>query len=279
MSKDRKNNSQNPAEGLTAIRPNPNKVLVDTTPAQMNEIGAIINKIDPAREHLLILMPPPKNGMLDKRASWEREVNGIISATHPEIVTSFIKLETDEDFETIKRSNDSASAIEIAQIKKRLEENSKKADEQIKSLSEQNKRVEMILAQHKPIGHTVSEKIENLIDRYKSIADNVNTNAIEFQREFEVWLRAQAMVVEMTGKAVSEDEKNARLRGLLELIEDAVGKLKKHQFDLTLNDLNTVGFCKTEFPVRELMRKNEKLEARCKELEEKLNKIDPVTVE
>lgn len=106
------------------------------------------------------------------------------------------------------------------------------------------------------------EVIRSVIGHYHDLATGQLRRTKEFRDDVMIHLRALALVVEMAGSAATHAEKNARLRGVGELIGGAIEKLRRERFEIS-----SVGWpmfedvFRSDYPTRELLQRIRELEA------------------
>lgn len=126
--------------------------------------------------------------------------------------------------------------------------------------------------QHWSSGSNEFERIREIVSHYEEAARNANFGAERFRDQMVLNLRAISMCLEMTGNAGTHSEKNARLRGALEIIERIVSQLQEEKFDFSRTYWRfSVDSYRTDYPVRELLdsvhRLKEELSEKNKQLE------------
>lgn len=115
----------------------------------------------------------------------------------------------------------------------------------------------------------LSKQIEALFREYERTAADAIMDAQHFQSDIRTWLQALVLCIEMVGSAGTHTEKNARLRGLAELVGNALRKVSEYDYrldcvnrrryrpaDLFIND----------FPVRHWKERAEDAERELKNL-------------
>ena len=115
--------------------------------------------------------------------------------------------------------------------------------------------------------YSLPERVEYALQEYNDKSIQAISGAMEFRDEILVTFRALALVLEMSANAATHREKNARLRGAIELIESAVDKLRKVQFDNLYSRFEYHRVLKCDFPTREFRDRIFELERQLKELQ------------
>lgn len=82
-------------------------------------------------------------------------------------------------------------------------------------------------------GETLAVRVKAMNDYYVVAAENIVTATRHFRDDLLIKLEAMKLVVENAGHAETHNEKNARLRGCVEMLEGAVKKLADLSFDTT----------------------------------------------
>lgn len=133
-----------------------------------------------------------------------------------------------------------------------------------------------VLSEHQERqGHFYSTRLpdvaRSVIDHYRSLAVDALRRTKEFRDDVMIQLRALSLVVEMAGSASTHREKDARLRGVSELIEGAIGKLRKERFEITSSACWGMfeDVFRSDYPTRELLGRIRELEAENRQLRAK----------
>lgn len=113
---------------------------------------------------------------------------------------------------------------------------------------------------------TPEEKVAHIISDYHDTAVRAMSDVKEFRDDLQVYLRAIALVLDMTANASTHREKNARLRGACELLESAIGKLRESTFEFTLGRHGlSADIFRSDYPTRHLVDRIHELEDELKE--------------
>ncbi len=111
----------------------------------------------------------------------------------------------------------------------------------------------------------LADKAERILKQYEHKTAQALRNAQSFRDKALLHFRALSMCLEMTGNAQTHGEKNARLRGALEVIEATIEKLEREDFDLrdfcTWHGLENGFIFRSDYPVRSLLTQIEELKA------------------
>lgn len=124
------------------------------------------------------------------------------------------------------------------------------------------------------------EKIAHIIRDYHDHATEAIGKVKAFRDDLQTWLRAIALVLEMTGNASTHAEKNARLRGALELLESAIGKLRDHEIEFSMSyRFNAHDVFRSDYPTRHFLERIRELEHELKEARKTCDHLDVTVTE
>lgn len=117
----------------------------------------------------------------------------------------------------------------------------------------------------------LDKKIEHVLNSYRSKAERALRGAMQFRDQVILQLRALEIVLEMTGNAQTHGEKNARLRGAIEIIDATVRKLQYEEFSIDdfgiWHGLDEGFVFRSNYPVRRLLDENRELKQKLEMLE------------
>jgi hypothetical protein len=115
---------------------------------------------------------------------------------------------------------------------------------------------------------TKSGRAKQIIYYFRDIATRHLTTVKQFRDETVIWMKALELIAEMVSNASSHAEKNARLRGMSELIQEYIQKAMKADFDFGHSYYwwPDNGLFKGDSPTRDLMRRIHELERENKRL-------------
>jgi len=114
---------------------------------------------------------------------------------------------------------------------------------------------------------TLHSRVQRVVDHYTRQAATTVSNARAFKDDILTWLRAMAINAESVSWAGTHQEKNARLRGLVEVIEQACKKVNELRVEERYSwDDNLGNWMRSDFPVREFKRRIYELEDENKRL-------------
>ncbi len=100
----------------------------------------------------------------------------------------------------------------------------------------------------------LATRVERLINHYQRTAANAISGATSFKSDMLTWLRAMAINAEAVSWGSTHAEKNARLRGLVEVIEAACKRVNEARVDSYRWGHEFDDWMKSDYPVRELLR-------------------------
>lgn len=113
---------------------------------------------------------------------------------------------------------------------------------------------------------TLATRIQRLVDHYNRTAANAVSGAKSFKDDMLTWLRAMAINAESATWAGTHAEKNARLRGLVEVIEAACKRVNEARVDGYRFGGGFQDWMKSDYPVREYLRTIHQLEYQIEQL-------------
>jgi hypothetical protein len=116
-------------------------------------------------------------------------------------------------------------------------------------------------------GGTLQYRLSRVLAHYQRTAVEALAEAKAFRDDLLVEFRALVLVTEMAGNASTHREKDARLRGLVELLEGATRRLREHEFGLA----HGYGYFwdsvfRSDYPTRHYVRRIHELEDEVKRL-------------
>lgn len=115
---------------------------------------------------------------------------------------------------------------------------------------------------------TLADRVQRCIDHYTRMAAQAVSDSHGFRDATVSWMRAIAINAQAVSWASTHAEKDARLRGLIEVIETAISKIDERRFDDRLSRWNGVvdSWMKSDFPTREMRRRIFELEDEIKRM-------------
>lgn len=127
---------------------------------------------------------------------------------------------------------------------------------------------------------TLAERVRRCTDHYTRMAAQAVGDSHNFKNGVVSWLRGIAINAQSVTWASTHHEKDARLRGLIEVIETAITKINEQRFDDRLSSWNGVvdSWMKSDFPTREMRRRILDQEQEIKRLKQKAGGDEPQAV-
>lgn len=144
------------------------------------------------------------------------------------------------------------------------------------------------LTEHKALAQAIDDHLRRLsdnsyygydrplVDRLNAVlrtsADSLNNQLSgirAFRDDMITWLRAINIVIGMVGNGATHAEKAARLRGIAELIDGYIDKLRQEQFDFSHDWRLFADVFRSDLPTRGYVARIHELEEKIKELEQK----------
>ena len=122
-------------------------------------------------------------------------------------------------------------------------------------------------------GGSLKEKLVHALNEYEAIASKALSNAKLTTDDTVTWMRSIALVLEMVGNASTHSEKNARLRGCIELTESAIERLRKIEFTFHYNRYDSPDLFGSDYPVRHAMSKLHEAEYTIKDLQAQIDRL------
>lgn len=115
---------------------------------------------------------------------------------------------------------------------------------------------------------TISDRYIQLIQQFKRFATRHLITVKQFRDETVIWMKAMELTADMTSNASSHSEKNARLRGMIELIQDYIQRAMRADFDFGHSYYwwPDNGLFRSDYPTRKLMERIHQLEDEVKQL-------------
>lgn len=117
---------------------------------------------------------------------------------------------------------------------------------------------------------SLSEQIIALIRNYEYETTQALAGVKCFRDDTRMWLQAMVIVANTIGNAGTHREKDARLRGMIEILETVIEKLRTEQSDFDSSYFRWPNLYRSEYPVRRYMERAEGAERQLQETEAKL---------
>lgn len=120
---------------------------------------------------------------------------------------------------------------------------------------------------------TIVERLKHIVSHYKDVASNSLLSCQHFRDDVVIGLKAIALVVDMAANAGTHGEKNARLRGVNDLIGSAIEKLRQQEYNFAYTYYRWDDIFSCDTPVRNFLNRIHDLEAENRSLRETLAKL------
>lgn len=114
---------------------------------------------------------------------------------------------------------------------------------------------------------TPAEKIKTILRQYEDKTTKAYSDVKHVRDDMLTFFRALALVLNMTGEAATHGEKNARLRGAIELLESAIEKLRHQNLESLFDIYRWPDLFRSDWPTRRLMDRIHNLERQIKDLQ------------
>ena len=124
---------------------------------------------------------------------------------------------------------------------------------------------------HQHYSGTLVQKACVLISRHERIAAGAIGEKMQAIEDMKIYVRAMTMAAEMVAIAGTHGEKNARLRGMIELMNSTSSKLNKGYEDELLASFRFQLYGNSDQPYQKILRKYDELKRENEELKRKLN--------
>jgi hypothetical protein len=103
---------------------------------------------------------------------------------------------------------------------------------------------------------TLTDRLARIVDHYTRMAARAVENQQNERNGMVSWLRGIAITAQSVSWASTHHEKDARLRGLIEVVETAITKIQQQDNDSShYFDGNVDSWMKSDFPTRDLKRR------------------------
>lgn len=119
-----------------------------------------------------------------------------------------------------------------------------------------------------------SEKVAQIVNHYEKIAAQGIGAKKQMIEDTLVYFRSVVMITESIGLAGTHAEKAARLRGLIELLQSAITKLKQEKEENLLNNWSWYSWDFSTYPYENILRKFDDLKRENESLKEALAKTN-----
>lgn len=113
----------------------------------------------------------------------------------------------------------------------------------------------------------LSDKIRSVMGEYERTTVSALQATKEFRDRMLIDLRAMSLVLNMVGNASTHREKDARLRGSIELLESAITRLRHEEFDIRCGRFpHFDDVFQADYPTRQFVERIHELERQVQEL-------------
>lgn len=123
-------------------------------------------------------------------------------------------------------------------------------------------------------GASLDKRISAIIRGYQDTAARGLSGAKSARDNMLTWLRAMALIAEMTENAGTHSEKNARLRGMIEMCETAIKRLSQMEFDFSKSWWDWNDVFRSDYPVRHYMQRAHEAEREAEQLRERVAQLE-----
>jgi hypothetical protein len=114
---------------------------------------------------------------------------------------------------------------------------------------------------------TPAQRVKAILREYEDKTVKAYSGVKHFRDDMLTYFRALSLVLTMTGNAGTHAEKNARLRGAIELLESAVEKLRHQHLEDLFSIYHWPDVFRSDYPTRSLMERIHDLERQVKDLQ------------
>ena len=127
-----------------------------------------------------------------------------------------------------------------------------------------------------PFGNTLAERIESLFHWQHHDLENSLGHLERFTSDLIIWIKSLETVAESVALAETHTEKNARIRGLIEVISITVNKLRQANFDFTSGHYwRAPDAFRADSPTRQFVKQLREKDAEIKRLKIKAGELPP----
>lgn len=98
------------------------------------------------------------------------------------------------------------------------------------------------------------DQVASIIGEYERAATDAIAYSKRFGEDMLTWLRALACQLQIVGNGATHGEKAARLRGLVELVETAIQKVRESSVSYSYSYRHAPDLFTCDFPTRDLLR-------------------------
>jgi hypothetical protein len=102
-------------------------------------------------------------------------------------------------------------------------------------------------------------RLRVVIKHYRDMVTNSLASSEKFRDDLHAWLRGMAICLDMVANGSTHSEKNARLRGAIEVTEQTIQKVIDQRFNFDNLYWRWQDTFKSDFPTREILRRKNEL--------------------
>lgn len=114
-------------------------------------------------------------------------------------------------------------------------------------------------------------RLKKVLEYYKHEQLKALSIVKAFREDVSIWMRAIAMVASTAGNASTHREKDARIRGLVSLVESCIQKIREEQKYFHEYYTDSPDLFRSDYPVQQYIQEIRCLEAEIKRLQNKNN--------
>lgn len=119
---------------------------------------------------------------------------------------------------------------------------------------------------------STAERAKAVFREYEDKATKALSDVKAFRDDMLTYFRALVLILHMTGEAGTHAEKAARLRGAIELLEQAIEQLRKKDLEMLFSMWRWPDLFRSDWPTRRLM---ERIHDQERELEDLRKQVQP----
>jgi hypothetical protein len=123
---------------------------------------------------------------------------------------------------------------------------------------------------------STAERARSVLREYEDKTTKALSDVKSFRDDMLVYFRALVLTLTMTGEAQTHGEKNARLRGAIELLEQAIESLRTKDLERLFSAWRWPDLFRSDWPTRRLMERIHDQEREIRELRGEANQVSAV---
>lgn len=113
---------------------------------------------------------------------------------------------------------------------------------------------------------TTADRVKSVLCEYEDKTTKAYSDVRQFRDDMLTYFRAFSLILTMTGEAGTHAEKNARLRGAIELLERGIETIRRSNLESLLDIYRWPDVFRSDWPTRRLMERIHDLEQENSEL-------------